>query len=239
MKVGGPDADLAQRRKLRGRVAQQSVLFYRVAYVLLTPFWRFWTGGFRILGTENVPTSGGGFIIANHTTGFDPAIIAYAIRHRLLCGPGKLELFRHPFGAYVMRLIGVFPLRRGEADATGVRAMIELYRSGRWVVVYPEGTRSETGELLPFLPEFARLAIKLKVPLVPVAVAGGERLLPRGARFPRRHAPLALAAGPPFDLVCFAGRPLTPELLQEATELMHGRVREQLERARAVHAEMI
>src|SRR5206468_3153272 len=105
-----------------------------------------------------------------------------------------------------------------------VRLMVQLYRAGRTVIVYPEGGRSPSGELQPFFPEFARLVIKMKATLSPAAVAGAREALPIGARMPLRRKPVAVVFGPAFDLSPYYGRPMTPELAEEAASYMQSQV---------------
>jgi 1-acyl-sn-glycerol-3-phosphate acyltransferase len=154
----------------------------------------------------------------------DPFILGLPISQRMLRGPGKVELFENPVFGWVLRKLGIFPIRQDVADAAAVRTMVELYRSGGVVVVYPEGGRSETGELQPFFPEFARLAIKLKAPLVPAGIAGGRELLPIGAWIPRYNSPVAVVYGPPFELSEFYGQPLTEDIGKQAAAIMEQKV---------------
>lgn len=215
----------ASRRGRHGSwVNQQSPLLYRIAYTAFMPFFRYWLRSFRVVGVEHVPREGGMFLIANHTSAMDPIILGFAVRHRMLRGPGKVELFRDPVTSWIIRKLGIFPLSRNGADAAGVRAMVELYRSGKLVAVYPEGGRSESGELKPVEPGFARLAIRLKAPLIPAAIAGGKELLPIGSVLPRRGTSVAVVFGEVFELDTFYGKPLTPETLGEAANVIQDRI---------------
>jgi 1-acyl-sn-glycerol-3-phosphate acyltransferase len=199
---------------------------------LLTLLFRYWVRPFRATGANNVPPAGGAFLIANHTSAMDPFILAYPVRRRMPWGPAKIELFKNSILGYLMRKIGMFPIRQGSADAGAVRTMVELYRGGRIVIVYPEGGRSKSGELQPFFPEFARLVIKLKAPIVPAAIAGGPELLPIGSRMPRRGTPVVVKYGEAFELKDFYDTDLNPEILRKASERMRTRVLALLEGAR-------
>lgn len=221
----------AQQRRHKGWSEQQSVFWFRVACVLVGLLLRFWVRGYRAIGADNVPSAGGAFLIANHTTAMDPFLLGYPVRQRMPRGPGKIELFKNPIFSYFMRKIGMFPLRQDVADAAAVRAMVELYRHGRLVIIYPEGGRSPSGAMKPFNPAFTRLVIKLKAPIMPAAIAGGRELLPIGSLLPRPNTPVVVAYGEPFDLSQFYGRELTPEVLQEATAILEERVAEQRELA--------
>lgn len=227
-----------ERFRPNGWTQQQSVLVYRIAQLLSALLFRVVIRHFRIIGAEKVPAQGGMFLIANHTTGLDPFLLAYPVKQRLVRGPGRIELFENPFWGFLMRKLGMFPLRQGVADAAAVRTMMELYRHGRLVAVFPEGGRSRTGELDPFNPDFARLVIKLKAPLVPAAVAGGRELLPVGKLIPRWHSPVVVVYGEVFDLSQFYGQERSREALQQAADLMQERVAALLEIARAERARL-
>ena len=71
-------------------------------------------------------------------------------------------------------------------------------RDGRNVVIFPEGTRTLDGSLAPFRNAFAILAKELEVPIVPVAIDGACRVLPRGCIFPRPFRPVRIAILPPI-----------------------------------------
>lgn len=225
----------APRRPRRGAwIDRQSVFWYRFVRILGGLLLRYWVRCFRADGADRVPAEGGKFIVANHTSGMDPFLLGYPLSHRIiLWGPGKVELFKHPVAAYVMRKIGMFPLRQGGADAAAVRTMVELYRAGKTVIIFPEGGRSETGAMKPFVPDFARLVIKLRAPLVPAAIAGARELLPIGRFVPRFRSPVAVRYGDVFELSEFYQRTLTPELASEAAQIMQERVAELLALARS------
>jgi 1-acyl-sn-glycerol-3-phosphate acyltransferase len=114
----------------------------------------------------------------------------------------KASLFSVPFAGWGMWLAGDIPVRRG--DVTSGREALE--RCARWlergvpVVIFPEGTRSGTGELLPFKDGAFRLAIESGADVLPIAVAGTRRALPKHSwRFSRARARVAI------------GRPLSTE----------------------------
>ena len=215
-------------RRRAGWADQQSVFWYRLVHFLIGLGLRLWVRYYHAFGVENVPATGGAFLIANHTSASDPLLIGYAAVQRMLSGPGKVELFTNPILGYIMRKIGMFPLRQDAADAAAVRTMIELYRRGRVVIVFPEGGRSASGEMRPFVPEFARLVIRLKAPIVPAAIAGARELLPIGARIPRHGAPVVVVFGQQFDMQAFYGQPLTPENVERAAQFLQDRVAELL-----------
>lgn len=149
---------------------------------------------FRVEGAEHEPADGPVLVIANHTSAADPVLVAVALRRRVLT-MGKEELFRVPVLAWWLRSLGGFPVRRGEPDRQALRhAAAELARGGA-VVIFPEGTRSTDGRLQPAEPGAALLALRSGAPVLPVAVVGAHRVLPKGARLPRSR-PVVVRLGP-------------------------------------------
>jgi 1-acyl-sn-glycerol-3-phosphate acyltransferase len=224
----------AKRRK--SWTEQQSTFVFRLTCFVVGAILRLWVRHYRATGMEHVPASGGLFLIANHTSGMDPFLLGYPVCRRMPRGPGKVELFENPFFGFIMRKIGMFPLRQDVADAAAVRTMVELYRNGRVVLIYPEGGRSKTGALQPFFPEFTRLMIRLKAPMVPAGIAGAATVLPIGSYIPQPNRRVAIVYGELFDLSDFYGQPLTSETLARATTVLQDRVAEQValaERERA------
>lgn len=213
---------------------EQSALWYRVGRILLGMLFRYWVQCFTAVGADSIPAQGGAFLIANHTSAMDPFILGLPLRQRMVRGPGKVELFKNPAVSWLMRRIGIFPLRRGSVDTAAVRTMLELYRSGSLIVVFPEAGRSLGTEMMPFDEDFARLVIKLKAPLYPAGIAGAANMLPVGAYVPRPRTPVAIAYGEEFTLAPFYERDLSAGVLEEAAEYMRARVGEMIDEARSV-----
>ncbi|MGH2447538.1 MAG: lysophospholipid acyltransferase family protein [Chloroflexota bacterium] len=211
-----------------GLAKEQNQTFYRIIRVFFTLLFRYWVRCFRVTGAVCIPSEGGAFLIANHSSALDPFVLAAPVKNRILVGPGKIELFRHPVVGFLMKKLGIFPLRRDVIDSAAVRTMVGEYRAGRVVIVYPEGGRSKTGDLLAFDEGFARLAIKLRAPLIPAGMSGAREVLPIGRLIPRRNTPLAVCYGRQFDLSRFYGQDLTESLLAEAAETMRAAVQEQV-----------
>jgi len=113
----------------------------------------------------------------------------------------KEELFRFPPIAALLRALGAFPVRRGAPDRRALRWALHLLRSGRCVVIFPEGTRNPTPILRPPELGVAMLAAWSQSPVVPVAIIGSERLMPKGCYVPR-PTPLRVRVGKPLR---FAG----------------------------------
>jgi 1-acyl-sn-glycerol-3-phosphate acyltransferase len=150
----------------------------------------------RIEGAEHLPRTGPVLAIANHASAVDPPIAGLALRRpaRIMA---KEELLRIPLVGAFLRSGGAFPVRRGEADRRALRMALEFLAQGDVVLMFPEGTRSPNGRLGPVHPGAALLALRAGAPVLPIAIVGGHRAMPRGAWFPRRVSVVA-RVGPPL-----------------------------------------
>ena len=94
----------------------------------------------------------------------------------------KKEVFKYPVFGYGIGLMGVVPVDRSNSAAAveSARRATENLRRGKSYVVYPEGTRSRDGQLLPFKKGAFMMAIDARVPIVPVTISGGTRIMPKG-----------------------------------------------------------
>lgn len=95
---------------------------------------------------------------------------------------GKKEVFKYPIFGYGIRLVGVVPVDRSNSPAAVESAKLatENIRRGKSYVVYPEGTRSSDGGLLPFKKGAFMMAIDAGVPVVPITISGATRIMPKG-----------------------------------------------------------
>jgi 1-acyl-sn-glycerol-3-phosphate acyltransferase len=159
----------------RNRVVPGRFLrFVGVALSKLFPPWRL-----RVEGRW--PAAGGPFVVvSNHQSTLDILLLSRAPREMKWIA--KEELFRIPWVGWMLRMSGDIPIRRGDAESGGealARARAYLAR-GMSVMLFPEGTRSTTGKLLPFKSGAFRLAAEAGVPVLPIALHGTARGMPKG-----------------------------------------------------------
>ena len=136
-------------------------------------------------GLENVPSDGGLIIAANHQTYIDPFWISVPIKRptRYLAWS---DAFRWPVVGRCLVWFGAWPLALEGSDPGPIRRSLQWLRDGGAVVIFPEGGRStEAGSLERFKAGAVRLALEAQVPILPVTIKGGNRIWPRGWRFPR------------------------------------------------------
>lgn len=147
----------------------------------------------------NVPDTGdpegGMLLVSNHQSFLDPVLVGMSMP-RPMDFLARRSLFRAPGFRELIRALGAHPLRRGRMDPAAMRSMLRLLRGGRWVLVFPEGTRTRDGSLGRFRPGSAELASRARVPVLPVCIEGADRAWPRHQALPR-PARVAVAYGQP------------------------------------------
>jgi 1-acyl-sn-glycerol-3-phosphate acyltransferase len=181
----------------------------RITHHLLA--WIFWLffrlyGRLKIYGKEHIPRTGPVLFAGNHASYLDPPLDWVAIHGiRKVWGMARDDLWKNKFLAYCLDSIGVIPLRRNSADRAALRLAIELLKAGETVGIFPEGTRTPDGKLLPAQPGIALIVQRTGAPVVPVAIIGTYEMLPRKQKKLKR-ARLIVAFGEPLRFAAEASR---------------------------------
>src|SRR5262249_50732892 len=122
------------------------------------------TGGLRSSGRENIPATGGVLLVSNHLSHLDVFVLGILVP-RPLNYVARSTLFRPILGPLI-RSVGGFPIQREGMGASGLKETLRRLRNDGIVVLFPEGTRSATGELGELKSGIAVLAVKAQVPIV-------------------------------------------------------------------------
>jgi 1-acyl-sn-glycerol-3-phosphate acyltransferase len=141
---------------------------------------------YRVRGREHVPGNRAVVFCSNHESNVDPPVLFQAL-HKRLHVLFKAELTKLPVLGTVMLAGGFVPVERDrrEASMVSIDRAAESIRAGNSFLIFPEGTRSRTAELLPFKKGGFIMAIKAQAPIVPVAVSGGRAAMQKGSWFVR------------------------------------------------------
>ncbi|MCC6213909.1 MAG: 1-acyl-sn-glycerol-3-phosphate acyltransferase [Polyangiaceae bacterium] len=143
----------------------------------LTPLWRFEVEGVAPADVKTRPY----VVVSNHESNADPFLLSHLPWDMRWIA--KQELFRQPLTGWLLTLGGDIPLRRGERESV-VEMLAECratLRAGMSVMVFPEGTRSPDGELLPFKDGAFQLAVECGVPVLPLALHGTRDCMQKGS----------------------------------------------------------
>jgi 1-acyl-sn-glycerol-3-phosphate acyltransferase len=136
----------------------------------------------RVVGLENIPAGRSCIFMSNHVSNLDPPVLLPVI-------PGmtsvflKKSLMKIPLLGTAMRMGKFVPVSRGhsrEEAQQSVAAAGEALRAGLHITVFPEGTRSPDGKLLPFKKGAFFLAAETGAPMIPVVIEGTREMMPKG-----------------------------------------------------------
>jgi 1-acyl-sn-glycerol-3-phosphate acyltransferase len=140
---------------------------------------------YTVVGAEHVQKGRAAVYAVNHASNLEPPIIFSLLRplHPRLSVLYKAELRKIPILVWAFDLAGFVPLERGnrEQSLPAVDRAAEALRHGMSFMIYPEGTRSHSGELLSFKKGGFIMAIKGQAPVVPVAIKGAREAMRKGS----------------------------------------------------------
>jgi 1-acyl-sn-glycerol-3-phosphate acyltransferase len=147
-----------------------------VASVRVNPLWDFRTSGVTIHDPRRPYVA-----VSNHESFADIFLISHLPWEMKWLS--KEEIFRIPLMGWMMRMAGDIAVKRDDrrSRALAFRSLRDRLEKGVSVIVLPEGTRSATGEMLPFHDGAFRLAVDLGLPILPMAVAGTRDAMPKGS----------------------------------------------------------
>ncbi len=139
-------------------------------------------GRCHYIDADNVPKTGPVIIAPNHVSYLDPPTAGSGYR-RVTHFMAKQELFKIPVLGWLIKAVGSFPVKQHSADRAALRTALDLLAKGEVVCIFPEGTRSLDGKLLPAQAGIGMVALKSRAPVVPVALIGTDRVLPPHSSF--------------------------------------------------------
>lgn len=166
-----------------------SPVMWDVGRALFRPLFQF-VYRLRREGAEHIPRTGPVLIVCNHLSNMDPPFVGGAAKPRRVYFMSKAELFRIKPVGWILSKVGAFPVARGGADRDAIRMAREILARGDALVMFPEGTRSLSGNLRPFFPGAGLMALEPGVRVVPAALWGSQR----------RFGPVTVVFGAPFTL---------------------------------------
>jgi 1-acyl-sn-glycerol-3-phosphate acyltransferase len=155
----------------------------------------------RVRGRERLPPTGGGLVCANHQSYADPIIVGLAIDRRLNY-LARDTLFRNPAFKWLIEYFDAIPIDREGGGLGGLKETLRRLKQDELVLIFPEGTRSRDGSMLPLKPGFCAVARRARQPLIPIGFDGAYQAWPRTSPVPQLSV-IAVVIGAPImpDLV--------------------------------------
>jgi 1-acyl-sn-glycerol-3-phosphate acyltransferase len=181
---------------------------------------------------SRIPSSGPCLLVANHQSYLDPLAIGLTAR-RHIHYLARMTLFRGLFGEF-LRLVNCLPVDLEGTATDALRAALRLLQDGEAVLIFPEGTRTATGDLQALRPGVDLLMRRGRAPIVPIGIAGSFQAWSRHQKLPRLsplfHAPTGAGIG------VSVSRPIAPERIadlsrEESLRLLHDELAQAFARA--------
>jgi 1-acyl-sn-glycerol-3-phosphate acyltransferase len=138
----------------------------------------------RVFGAEHVPLSGGVILASNHASFIDPPLVGAGIK-RDINYLARESLFRFPGIGALLRSWNSVPVDRDGGGAKGLKIILDRLLAGGGIILFPEGTRTKDGHLLPARSGIGLIVIKSSAPVVPARVFGTYQAYGRHLKIPR------------------------------------------------------
>ena len=167
-------------------------MFYKCLAVVLRFIFKVFFKA-EVIGVENVPKEGAVILAANHISNFDPPFLG-SFSPRPVHYMAKIELFQNKIFAKIISALYAFPVERGTADKGAIKTATNILKNNEVLGIFPEGTRSKTGEVGKGEVGVALLASLANAAVVPVALRGTNEMFSENKTFPK----LTLVFGEPI-----------------------------------------
>jgi len=178
----------------------------------------------KVVGLDKIDLSGTYIFMSNHVSNLDPPILCPLIPRRTSI-LAKKEIWRIPIVGKALDLAEIVPVERENRDAAiqSIRRAGEVMRHHINMTLFPEGTRSRDGRLLPFKKGPFHLAAETGFPIVPVTILGTYEMMPKGKMIVRPGT-ATLVFHPPVDPNQYSSR---EELMQAVRDVINGALPEE------------
>lgn len=181
---------------------------------ILQSFFCFWLG-YRSVGHQRLHQIDGALLLANHQSFLDPLMIGLPLR-RPISFLARHSLFPVPVVGWILKNTYVMPINQEAAGTASIRDLIRRLQGGWLVGIFPEGTRTENGQMNELKPGFAAVIRRAKKPVIPIGIAGAYQALPMRSWF-LKPTRVRVVFGEPItaeELERYSGRDQEPALVE-------------------------
>ena len=161
----------------------------------------------RIEGRENIPKDRNCVLMGNHQCILDPLMLALCVPDREIHFMGKKELWNNKLLGWAFTKVHGFPVDRGNMDMGAIRTAMNVLKEGDTLGIFPEGTRSRTGHMLPLLGGASMLALRSRCDVIPVYIDGNYKPFRR----------MVVRVGEPVEMSDLLAGRVTKEACEELT----------------------
>lgn len=194
------------------------LLYYAFKWSVVSPMLHTYFQG-RVYGAENVPQDKPLIVVSNHASDFDPPILSCAVR-RPVAYMAKEELFQIPLLKQGIELYGAYPVKRGMADRSAIRAALNCLSNGWAVGLFLQGTRTPDARIPEPKLGAAMIAAKAQVPMLPVSLWGTQAIIKKGSPVPR-PVPITVRIGEIIAPPTSSKREELEAVTQQCAEAIH------------------
>lgn len=191
-----------------------------IFFVLFKVFYRL-----KVRGAENIPEKGGVIIASNHASFLDPPILGIAAWKRKCIFMARHTLFKNKIIGFILKKWGSFPVKRGTIDRSAWSEFEQWVKKGFAVVFFPEGTRTEDGEIKAGKPGAGMLIYNSKVKVIPAYIHNTYNAFPKNIRLPRIFIPITVIFGKPLDFSNYFIKEPKKEIYEEITEILMNEIK--------------
>ncbi|MGR3279432.1 lysophospholipid acyltransferase family protein [Acaryochloris marina NIES-2412] len=173
----------------------------------------------QIHNAERVPQQGPLVVVSNHASDFDPPILSNCMG-RPVAFMAKEELFQVPVLSTLIRWYGAYPVKRGSADRSAIRAALASLDQGWAAGIFLQGTRTLDGRITDPKHGAALIASKIQAPLLPVCLWGTDKIISKGKNLPQ-STPLTVRIGEPIPPPAKRDRTELANVTQQCADIIN------------------
>lgn len=215
------------RTEMAGRSFGDKVVYHTVRGIV-TAFCVVWCR-MRVDGKQHIPKDGIFILAPTHRSILDTPITSGVTRRRMRF-MGADKWWKNKVLGSILTACGGFPVTRGTADREALKRCIAVLEDGEPLVLFPEGERKSGPTVQPLFDGATYIASKTGAPIIPVAIGGSERAMPKGAKFiyPRK---VRVIVGAPIPAPTGETMREQREAARVTTQVLHARLQEMLDEA--------